>query len=65
MVNMCVYMYVYIYIYIAGNACYLLSRNLKIFFGSAARCGLWPPRPRGFRDYTQRRAIVVRTPLDE
>jgi hypothetical protein len=32
-----------------------------IFSGSAAQRGLWPR----FRDHTQRRAIVGRTPLDE
>jgi hypothetical protein len=44
----------------------------KLFFslslslsGSAAQRGLWPPRSRGFRYHTQRRATVVRTPLNE
>jgi hypothetical protein len=36
-----------------------------IFSGSAAQRGLWPPRSRGFRDHTPRRATVCRTPLDE
>jgi hypothetical protein len=33
--------------------------------GSAAQRGPWPPRPRGFRYHTQRRATVGRTPLNE
>jgi hypothetical protein len=37
----------------------------NFFSGSAAQHGQWPPRPRGFRDHTQRRATVVRGPLDE
>jgi hypothetical protein len=35
------------------------------FSGSAAQRGLWPPRTTRFRDYTQRRATVGRTPLDK
>jgi hypothetical protein len=43
-----------------------ITSNLYHFFsGSAAKRGLWPPRPRGFRDHTQRRSTVGRTPLDE
>jgi hypothetical protein len=34
-----------------------------IFSGSAAQCGLWPPRHTKFLDHTQRRATVGRTPL--
>jgi hypothetical protein len=36
-----------------------------VFSGSAAQRGLWSPRSRSFRDYTQRRATVARTTLDE
>jgi hypothetical protein len=40
--------------------------NSTFFFsGSAAQRGLWPSRPRGFRDHTQRHATVGRTSLDE
>ena len=33
--------------------------------GAATQRGAWPPRSRGFLDYTQRRNSVGRTPLDE
>jgi hypothetical protein len=35
------------------------------FSGSAAQRGQWPPHITRFLDYTQRRATVGRTPLDE
>jgi hypothetical protein len=37
---------------------------LLFSFGSAAQCGLWPPRTTRFCDHT-RRTTVGRTPLDE
>jgi hypothetical protein len=39
--------------------------ELDIFYGSAVQFGLWSPRPRGFRNHTQRRATVARTRLNE
>jgi hypothetical protein len=36
-----------------------------IISGSAAQRGLWPPRHTRFREHTQWRAIVGRTPLNE
>jgi hypothetical protein len=43
---------------------YHLLAFIIIFCGSAAQRELWPLRPRGFREHTQRRATVGRTPLD-
>jgi hypothetical protein len=50
-------------VYPSGNLlwCYVFSIFLS---GSAAQRGLWPPRPRGFRDHT-RQPTVGKTPLDE
>jgi hypothetical protein len=38
---------------------------ITIFSGSAAQRGLRPSRIMRFRDHTQRRATLSRTPLDE
>jgi hypothetical protein len=62
-VCVCIYIYIYLYIYI--YVCVCVCVILQFFSGSAAQRGLWPPRPRGFRDHTQRRTTVGRTPLDE
>jgi hypothetical protein len=43
----------------------LLLLLLFILGSSAAQRGLWPPRFMKFLDHTQRRATVIRTPLDK
>jgi hypothetical protein len=68
-------LYLYTYIYVCVCVLYISFVTFKmtaiiisiitIFSGSAAQCGLWPPRTTGFRDHTQRRAKVGKTPLDE
>jgi hypothetical protein len=48
--------YIYIFIFLKRPARYAEA---------IAQRGLWPPRTTRFRDHTQRRATVGRTPLDE
>jgi hypothetical protein len=47
-------------------SCYTHWTKHNFYFsGSASHRGLWPPRSTRFRDHTQRRATLGRTPLDE
>jgi hypothetical protein len=51
-----------------SNGCILVCLFVCLFVGfsgSAAQRGLWAPRTTKFRDHTQRRATVGRTPLAE